>query len=191
MFEQLKTVGFQRKMRPAALRIYSRLFPGCEVQDLREAGKDVHVLDKEFGIDALVVLKNGQWLSLQEKYRKHSTLEYAKRMGIAVDFTQEYMNADGTEYESPGEWFKLAAQLYFFGWANSEETDFEKWALLDIAQYKLLVENAGGLEKLGVKRNNKQHGRASFFAIPMNKLLPAIVADYRRGWVAPVAARAA
>lgn len=183
-FEQLKTVGFQKRMRPAALRIYARLFPDCEVKDLREAGKDVHVLDKEFGIDSLVVLRNGQWISLQEKYRTNDALKW-------LDFTQEYMNAEGTQHESLGEWFKLGAQLYFYGWANRDETDFEKWALIDIAQYKLLVESAGGLAALGVKRRNYAHGRASFFAIPMRSLLPAIVADHKRGRVANFSAKAA
>jgi hypothetical protein len=171
-FENLTTVRFQQRMKPAALRIYCRLFPGCEVEDLRENGVKVHVLDKEFGIDALIRFQAGQWVSVQEKYRAHKWLQY-------LDFTQEYMNAEGTEHESPGEWFKLGSQLYFYGWANEAETDFEKWVVLDVAAYKLLVERAGGLAAIGTKRQNRIHGRASFFAIPIQKLRPAFVYTHR------------
>ena len=170
-FDSLATVQFQERMKPAALRIYRRLFPGCEVEDLRKDGVKVHILDKEFGIDSLLTTKQGQWFSIQEKYRAHKWLRY-------LDFTQEYMNAAGTEHESPGEWFKLGAQLYFYGWANEAETDFEKWAILDVAAYKLLVERAGGLAAIGTKRQNRTHGRASFFAIPIENLRPAFVYTY-------------
>ena len=118
-FNKLDTVQFQEKMKPAALRIYQQVFPGSEVEDLREEGVRVHILDREFGIDSLISLPSEQWITLQEKYRRYAALKY-------LDFTQEYMNAVGTPHESPGEWFKLGAQLYFYGWANEKETDFEK-----------------------------------------------------------------
>ena len=171
-FDSLSTVRFQQRMKPAALRIYQSLFPGSRLEDLREDGVNVHILDQEFGIDALLHLGGGQWVSIQEKYRTHGALRY-------LDFTQEFMNAAGTPQEAPGEWFKLGAQLYFYGWANADETAFEKWALLDIAKYKLLVEDAGGLEQIGTLRTNKAHGRASFYAIPIGILEPCFVADYR------------
>ena len=60
-----------------------------------------------------------------------------------LDFTQEFKNAVGTKHESNGEWFKLGAQLYFYGWASADETEFSKWVILDIAKYKILVEQAG------------------------------------------------
>lgn len=171
-FSRLSTVQFQQRMKPAALRIYQRVFPGSVLEDLREKGVKVHVLDQEFGIDALIRFNGGQWISIQEKYRTHNALKW-------LDFTQEYMNGEGTSLEARGEWFNLGAQLYFYGWANKDESDFEKWAILDIAKYKLIVENAGGLQCIGTKRQNRRHGRASFFAIPMRRLTPAIIADYR------------
>ncbi len=172
-FSQLSTEKFRLRMRPHAIAIYKVVFgEGCEMQDLREDGFRVHVLDKEFGIDTLAVLPSGQWLSIQEKYRRHAALRY-------LDFTQEYMNAEGTKHEAPGEWFKLGAQLYFYGWATEDESGFAKWVILDVAKYKLLVERAGGLSAVGIKRQNRQHGRASFFAIPIKRLEPAFIADYR------------
>ena len=156
-------------MKPDALRIYRDLFPGCKLVDLRENGVKVHILDKEFGIDSILTTITGQWFSIQEKYRNNSALHYK-------DFTQEYMNGVGTPGESPGEWFKLGAQLYFYGWANKNQTRFQAWALLSVPAYKLLVEQAGGLDNIGVYRQNAQHGRASFYAIKMEKLKPAFVA---------------
>lgn len=172
-FDNLSTVKFQQRMKPAAIQIYSKIFPGCKIEDLREQGVNVHILDREFGIDALLHFRSGQWISIQEKYRANKYLQYN-------DFTQEYMNAMGTENQSPGEWFKLGAQLYFYGWANKEETSFEKWALLDIAKYKMLVEDNGGILNMGKMRQNRQYGKASFIAIPIKKLIPCFVTDYRQ-----------
>jgi len=171
-FNNLNTVRFQQQMKPAALRIYRAVFPGCEVEDLREDGVKVHILDREFGIDSLINLPSCQWISLQEKYRNHKFLSY-------LEFTQEYMNAVGTQYESQGEWFKLGAQLYFYGWANADQTGFAKWLLMDIAKYKMLVEEKGGLERIGTLIPNRRHGRATFYAIPVSVLEPCFVTDYR------------
>lgn len=182
-FDDLTTEKFRVKMRPAAIAIYQHIFPGCEMQDLREHGVKVHVLDKEFGIDTLATMPSGQWLSVQEKYRRYECLvnpRYQVQPPIP-DFTQEFKNACGTIHESDGEWFKLGAQLYFYGWANRLETDFAKWVMLDIAKYKLIVEAAGGLGKLGKLMRNSQHGRASFYAIPVTRLQGAFIATHKLG----------
>lgn len=167
-FSQISTEQFRKQMRPAAIKIYESLFPGCEIIDLPRTDTGTHVLDQHFGIDSIISLPTGGLITLQEKYREHYYLNYA-------DFTQEYMNAAGTPDESPGEWFKLAAQLYFYGWANAEHTDFEKWLLLDVLAYKVLVEKAGGLENLGTLQQNRKFGCASFYAIPLGLLKPAII----------------
>lgn len=159
-------------MKAAALRIYQKIFDGCELEDLREKGFKVHILDKEFGIDSLIHLPSDQWISIQEKYRRNYALQW-------LDFTQEYKNAAGTEFENDGEWFKLGAQIYFYGWANKAEDDFEKWALIDIAKYKMIVERAGGLDKIGTIGQNKKHGKASFYNIPIMNLKDAFITDYR------------
>jgi hypothetical protein len=165
------TVTFQTRMKPAALRIYQRCFPGCTVEDLREQGVKVHILDKEFGIDSLIHFPSGQWLSIQEKYRTNKYLRYG-------EFTQEYLNGVGTVHESPGEWFKLGAQIYFYGWANADETDFAAWLMMHIARYKVVVERAGGLGAVGTLHQNQQYGRASFYAIPIGKLRDCIMFSY-------------
>lgn len=179
-FDRLSTMTFQQRMHPKALAIYQRLFPGCAIQDLRENGVNVHVLDKEFGIDSLIVMHSGQWVSLQEKYRKNRYLveRQLQTKPPTPDFTQEIVNAKGTPYESPGEWFKLGAQLYFYGWANADETDFAKWVLIDIAKYKLIVENRGGIERLGKMKQNSAHGKAMFVAFPVTAIRDSWVSTY-------------
>lgn len=178
-FDDLSTEKFRLKMRPAAIRIYERLFPGCKIQDLREQGVKVHVLDKEFGIDTMATLASGQWLTIQEKYRKREFYDKYRVDKRCPDFTQEYKNGVGTKHESDGEWFKLGAQLYFYGWANEQQTDFHDWMILDIALYKTTVEEAGGLLKIGKLMQNNAHGRASFVAIPTMRLGAAVYATRR------------
>ena len=159
---------FEQRMRPAAQRVYQRLFSGCTVEF---AGDDdrLRQLDESFGIDAVLRLRSGQIITAQQKFRRHQNLiNYG-------DFTQEFRNAAGSENEAEGEWFYLAAQLYFYGWANEDETDFAAWVLLDVMRYKLLIERRGGLEKVGRLRHNQAHGRASFYAIPLETLKPAIL----------------
>ena len=171
-FNNLSTVKFQQKLKPAARSIYKSIFPGCEIRDLREDGFEVHVLDKNFGIDSIINTMLGQKITIQEKYRSNSALKYQ-------DFTQEYLNAAGTPFESHGEWFNLTAQLYFYGWSNAMETDFEKWLILDVVKYKLMVEKAGGLQHLGRKHQNREHGSSVFYSIPLHKFAPAILFQHQ------------
>lgn len=160
--------NFEQRMRPAAQRVYERLFTGCSVEFAAEDDR-LKQLDASFGIDAILRLKTGQIITTQQKFRRHENLS---RYG---DFTQEFRNAADSKHEAEGEWFYLAAQLYLYGWANEDESDFAAWVLLDVVRYKLLVEGRGGLEKVGRLRHNQAHGRASFYAIPLEILKPAIL----------------
>lgn len=176
-FENLSTEKFRLKMRPHAEKIYQGIFPNSRIEDLRGEGVKVHILDKEFAIDTLWHLPSGQWISIQEKYRNNDYFvkPYLQTKPPYPDFTQEYKNACGTQHENNGEWFKLAAQLYFYGWANAQQTGFAHWIILNVARYKGLVEKRGGLHKIGVLKNNKKHGSASFYAISEVDLKQAIV----------------
>jgi len=176
-FENLQTVTFQEGLKAAAHRIYQKLFPGCFVEDLRADGFKVHVLDKEFGIDKRLYLGDNSWFTIQEKYRNHDFLVNENRQVDPPwpDFTQEYKNAAGTDFETPGEWFHLGAQLYFYGWANRAGDDFRKWVILDVVKYKQIVDAGGGLESIGKLYGNGRHGRATFYAIPLHRLMGAVI----------------
>lgn len=167
-FSQLETVRFQQMLKPPARRIYQHVFPGCEIQDLRDDQKEVHILDKEFGVDSLLIFHDHQWISVQEKFRTNEATKY-------FDFTLEYLNDDGGMNESPGEYFKLGAQLYFYGWSNPTQDDFMAWMFLDIFRLKLILNRLGGIENAGQKRHNSRHGRASFYCIPIWKIRKSIV----------------
>lgn len=164
-FQNLATVkNVQIPLKPAAMRIYGSIFPNCRVEDLRQNGVKVHVLDKEFGIDSLIHLESGQWFSIQEKYRDYPKYDHH-------DFTQEIENGNGT----PGEWYSLASQLYFYGWGDPRKNIFMEWFILDVAQYKLIVERKGGIEKCGKKKQNQEHGSSWFVPVHFETIFPAII----------------
>lgn len=173
-FSRLSTNRIALAMRSAADATYQQAIPGCRIERLKGEANEAHAFDKEFGIDLKLHLPCGAWLSVQEKIR---SFEWLKKGG---DFTQEFKNAAGTEYESPGEWFKLGAQLYFYGWANQDGTAFEKWQIYNVASYKILVQMRGGLGAIGKLRGNQQHGRASFYGIPLDVMAPAVMASFDR-----------
>ena len=169
-FNKLSTVQFQEKMTDYAVEIYEKVFPECIVEYL-DNGDKAHDLDKYFGIDGLIRYPDGNFITFQEKFRENEYLKYE-------DFTQEYKNAEGTPFIRDGEWFNLAAQVYFYGWANADNTGFEKWAIFDIVKYKILINKYGGINKVGKKQSNKKHGAASFYCIPIKNLRSCFISDY-------------
>jgi len=172
-FDALSTNEIVRRRKGDAHAIYQLVFPQCIVADLRQHGPGVHVLDKQFGIDCVLLLRDGPIVTLQEKFRDASSLRYC-------DFTQEYFNAYGTPFQSLGEWFKLAADFYFYGWENADKTGFAKWLLMDVSRYKLCVQASGGLDKIGRLRENHTHGRATFYGIDPKRIESCFVTDYRK-----------
>lgn len=172
-FRDLETERFRQKLEPYADAIYKSLFGPCDIISTSCFDGSTTLLDTEQGIDCIIYLETGQQVTLQEKYREHGALQW-------TEFTQEYMNGVGTPNEKPGEWFHLFAELYFYGWGNMDASGFEKWLLMDIAKYKEIVSRVGGIERLGRLRINKKHGRASFYAIPLDKIKGAFVTDYRK-----------
>ena len=166
-----KDLGFERRMRGPVEEVYQTYFPGCNVRYTREHD-ELRPFDDHFAIDTILDLPSGGIVTAQQKCRRYGYfLQYR-------DFTQEYMNAVGSAYESRGEWFHLASQIYFYGWANPAENGLVAWLLLDVVRYKMLVEKQGGLEKMGTPRQNKEHGKASFYAIPVERLRPALIGSH-------------
>ncbi len=176
-FARLSTNKLHARRRGDALAIYRRLFPGCEFVPWSADPARALAMDRDFSIDGKLVLPTGQYITVQEKFREHKFLSspFLQVEAPFPDFTQEHLNACGTAYEAPGEFYKLAAQVYFYGWEDAEMTGFAKWVMLDIARYKMIVERAGGLEAIGQRNQNSRHGRASFFCIPVNRLREAFL----------------
>jgi len=165
-FSELKTVkDVHEPLKPAAARIYQSIFPECKIENLRADGFKVHVLDKEFGIDSLIHFKSNQWISIQEKYRNYP---YWKSYH---DFTQEIENGDGSQ----GEWFKLGAQLYFYGWGAPDKDCFLEWYIFDVAKYKTIIESMGGIQSAGVVRKNNKHGKSRFVCVEISAIKSAVL----------------
>jgi hypothetical protein len=176
-FDEKETSLFNKKMFPCAVEVYQSIWPGSTVRDMRG-----EPLDKHYGIDLHWILPSGQYITVQEKYRKHKFLtdRTLKTSPPSPDFTQGYTRAVGTKNQSPGEWFKLAAQFYFYGWADDSERSFEQWVILDVLKYKLLIEEAGGFEEMKNRREcvwleNHEHGLTGFWALPILRLKRAFV----------------
>ena len=156
-------LDFSKRLRPYAWEIYKKYLGAVAYVDLQDTDGPPSFLDKYFGIDIVLKFKGGGILTIQEKYRRH---------GVSKDkFTQKYMNSGKQE----GEWFHLGAQLYFYGWVREDEKGFQKWIILDIPKYKMLVQDAGGLNKIGRLRHN---GQSSYYSIPLDTLKPAIIREY-------------
>ncbi len=176
-FDRLATNVVNGQGLAHADALYRGWWPGCDMWRPPSG----HVLDRILGIDTLVRLPVGGFLTVQEKFRKNELL-VSPRLRVdpsCPDFTQEHKNAAGTDQESKGEWFKLAAQLYFYSWLTEAGDGLAAWMLMDVARYRNLVVAAGGLQGIGRLQNNKEHGRASFYCIPVRRLSRAIVAASR------------
>jgi hypothetical protein len=162
--------NFEEKMHPCIDEIYRGLFSKLDRIDRsnRETTTDSKVLfmDKELSIDTFLYFKDGTMLTLQEKSRKHDYLKYA-------DFTFEYYNDPRTKDE--GEWFKLAAQLYFYGFVNESETGYVKYYLMNVPKLRIFLKNNIGIKTLEEKylHPNRPPAKANFFAIPFS-----IIPDY-------------
>jgi methyl coenzyme M reductase alpha subunit len=79
-FGKLRTVNkVQMPLREPALEIYRSIFPDCYVKQMRNNDDIEDVLDRDFGIDALLVLKDKSWFTLQEKYNARIILILHKK----------------------------------------------------------------------------------------------------------------
>lgn len=162
-FNDLPTVKFANGLRGAANAIYQEQL-GAKFVDIHNYGDTGLLLDKALGLDGLLRFPSGNKLSVQEKFRDHDAIKYG-------DVTFEIRNGDGTQ----GEFDKLAAQLYFYGWATPDGTEFADWILLDVTKLKLEIEFLGGAVHVGMIHRNQTHGSAKFVSIEREILEPAIV----------------
>ena len=153
---------FEEKMQPYIDNIYYNCFNN--IKKIERSNRETNnnnrtmFLDKELGLDTIITLSNGSILTLQEK-----TLQYSKKH--FQQFTFEYYNDPKTK--EVGEWFKLAAQFYFFGYANKEKNGYFQYLILNIPLLSLFL-NGKNLENY--LRFNLPPAKANFYAIPFKKL---------------------
>lgn len=164
-----ETLGFNDRMRKPAHKIIKDIFGQFFDDDFTVTKLDSLELDQQASIDSKVECSRTRVnFSIQEKYRTNDKL-------VFLDFTQEVFNDYGGEHQSDGEFKHLWADFYFYGWANKDETGFAEFFILDIKQYKMLVQKAGGLSKLpgAASQVNAAYGKALFYTIPLASLKAA------------------
>jgi hypothetical protein len=157
--------AFEESMTPYIDRIYKGVFRNIQRihRSNRETEKDGKIIfmDKELAIDTFLYFQDGTVLTIQEKTRKKRILDK-----FGADFTFEYYN-DPVKLDQ-GEWFKLAAQLYFYGYANENMNGYSKFWIIDIPKLRIHLKNNIGIELLERKylKQNFPPAKANFFAVP-------------------------
>ena len=177
---------FEEKITPYIEDRYWRIFSNCGLNNIYRSSRDIEqnerylFMDKELAIDTHLIFSNGSKLTFQEKTLKPYQRKYQH-------FTFEYYNDPQNNIE--GEWFKLAAQLYFFGYAGCEKGFYlnkgcngrcekcehlkkhcEYW-IIDIAEMRLFLNKNYTIADM---KNNKwlkwnpPPAKANFWAIPFS-----------------------
>lgn len=156
---------FEEQMTKYIDEIYQSLFSDVENIIRSNRGKttdDITLLmDKELAIDTLVQFNDGTRLTFQEKTRNNYYLKYN-------DFTFEYYNDPHTKEK--GEWFKLTSQYYFYGYANKDNSGYEKFYVIEIPKLRLFLKDEIGISNLELKylKYNTPPAKANFFVIPFD-----------------------
>ena len=134
--------------RPIADHIYRQVFGEQVGIERMERAQDT-ILDVRFAIDVQLTLPTGMILTGQEKFLSH---KYASFRTVTVEYWQN------PQTQEPGDWFHLAPQFYFAGYAAQDS--FDPWVLLDWPQV-VLATHAGTLRWEG-NQNKDGRARASF-----------------------------
>ncbi|NPD90683.1 MAG: hypothetical protein HGN29_18385 [Asgard group archaeon] len=181
-------IAFDRQMQPYIDEIYYRLFGKDIIIDrsiVSESEIRKSFLDKEFSIDTTIFFENQSFITIQEKSRRSCYLGFN-------DFTFEYYSNRFSLKK--GQWFKLASQLFFYGYVNENETGYTKFYLIDIVRLRLFLskKTQGSITKK-LKKNTKRASNflpIKFDEIPedcflvsfdsLNEIFPKILFGYNK-----------
>jgi len=154
-----KEKDFEESMQPSIDNIYTNCFSNIDniKRNIRtnENSKSMF-MDIELGIDTIITFKDGSMITLQEKTLRHTKQHFQQ-------FTFEYYNQPKTK--DKGEWFKLASQFYFFGYANKTHTGYLQYWIINVANLRLFL-NGKNINKY--LRQNPPPAMANFYAIPFD-----------------------
>lgn len=164
---------FNVKMQPHIDEIYRSIFSNIkaikrpEEKDWEnESAEKENILcfmDKELGIDAIILFENGSFITAQEKSRKY---KYYLRFR---DFTFEYHSNRFSNPKGKGQWHKLASQLFFYGWANENEDAFVEYYLIDILRLRMMLHNKHSLLIESNLREN-DHRASDFYSVNFQRM---------------------
>lgn len=150
LFENNPRKKQELSMRDKADLLYKTLLPNLK-SIIRYDQAEKFILDKEHGIDAVLIFNNQQLITLQEKFLSH---QYAKYKSLTVEYEQN------PQTHEMGDWIKLACQMYFTGYINERGDAFEFYVLVDFA--RLVIETQKGNAAWRQNANRDGHARASF-----------------------------
>lgn len=144
------------RMRPVADLIYKSLW-GFDTTIQRIEQPANFILDKEFAIDVIITFNNGMILTGQEKFLSP---QYASFQSLTI----EYMNNPSDK----GDWFHLASQFYFCGYASPNWLEFQYWAIINWPF--IVLRTIHGDIKWYDNSNQNGHAKASFKYLKMPEL---------------------
>lgn len=139
---------FNQNMQGCADSIYKGLWV------LQGIERNLGALDKERSIDVKLTLESGLTIDIQEKFRRAHYKEYWQ-------FTVEYKNNPITN--EPGEFYKLAANYYFYGYVNKKEDSFTDWWLIDLNVFKNLYADGTILHNYILQNEKRSNASALCF----------------------------
>ena len=156
---------FEEKMRPCVDRIYNERFKNIKSIDRVERddpkSNDL-MLDIKYGIDTKITFEDGSILTFQEKVRKFRYISFN-------DFTFEYYNDPDDKIF--GEWFYLASQLYFYGYANENDDDIIYYYIIDVPRFRLFLNDEGSIYNRKWRlEKNAYPAMANFLPIPFEMI---------------------
>lgn len=135
---------------------------------LTPKGHKPHVLDQYFGIDRVLKFTNGMILTVQEKFRHIEFIKFG-------DFTLENKS---NNRGAPGELEHLCADLYFYGYGESDE-GFALAYMFKVFEVKTDIINQ---KLIGFPGQNKDHSTASFIGYPWHNFNPNHIIYHKRNY---------
>ena len=153
-------------MRPAADRLYNQVFGVTNQGIVRMDSQpgERHLLDREHGIDVQLVTASGLILTGQEKFL---SAEFAKYNSLTVEFEQNQHTGE------KGDWYKLACQFYFVGYASVDLKCFTSWVVVDWPAMVLATRR--NQIKWRDNKNKNGKAKASFKFVSFDDIPPGCI----------------
>ena len=152
---------FEKKMQKSIDEIYNTFFKNIYSIERLDDNGVVNILDKEFAIDTIIHFKNGSTITCQEKSRRHKFFKY-------LDFTFELYN--DPKMNQKGEWFHLSSQIYFYGFADCDESKHIQWYIIDLVRLRMWLAEFNDIYKKFQIMQNEEYGKANFVVIPFSEI---------------------
>jgi hypothetical protein len=159
-------------MRPACDEVWCHVLgvTPAAIERFDKTGP-LFILDTEHCIDMRVKMPNGSQILGQEKALSYQFWKYRT-------FTIEFWQNRHTK--EPGEFFKIASQLYLSGYSDQTGVTFIEWKILDVPRLIIWLRDYS-VDALSKRCKPAGGSRAAFLPIDYDSIpKDAILAEYRR-----------